>query len=211
MGKLKPKMANARYCNAGQLSPLFNDPFYQTIGIGTRVFLGGAQGYVTRSGTQHNPNVPRRENGTPTRPAGTLALIGDLNQMDCKWLKAVSIIGYGVTLSIALGVPIPILDEEILRYTTISDDEIIAPVIDFSRFYPTGVGEPILGEVTYAELRRGAIRLKGKTIPTASFSSYANARKVAEHLKELIYNEIFMLTEAQAHLPGAFIKENVRL
>ena len=31
MGVLKPKAANANYCSAGQLSPLFNDPYYKTI------------------------------------------------------------------------------------------------------------------------------------------------------------------------------------
>jgi uncharacterized protein (DUF39 family) len=53
MGTLKPKMGNANYCSAGELSPLFNDPCYRTIGLGTRIFLGGAVGYVTWLGTQH--------------------------------------------------------------------------------------------------------------------------------------------------------------
>ena len=30
-----------------QLSPLLNDPEYRTIGIGTRVFIGGTHGYVS--------------------------------------------------------------------------------------------------------------------------------------------------------------------
>jgi len=41
MGKLLPHFGNATYSCAGQLSPLINDPYYRTIGIGTRVFLGG--------------------------------------------------------------------------------------------------------------------------------------------------------------------------
>ncbi len=203
MGKLKPKLGNANYCSAGQLSPLFKDPCYRTIGIGTRVFLGGAQGYVARSGTQHNPDVPRGENRTPRRPAGTLALIADLKQMDARWLRAVSFAGYGVTLSLALGVPIPIIDEEMLRFAAITDDEIMAPVVDYSRFYPTGEGEPVLGEVSYAELKSGEIRVRGKAVPTGSFSSYARAREVAQHLKSLIESRAFLLTEPQAPLPGA--------
>ncbi|MGD9211936.1 MAG: homocysteine biosynthesis protein, partial [Desulfobacteraceae bacterium] len=59
MGTLKPRGSNASYCSAGQLSPMFNDPYYKTIGLGTRIFLGGAQGYVTWYGTQHNSNVER--------------------------------------------------------------------------------------------------------------------------------------------------------
>ncbi len=65
MGVLKPKMGNVNYCSAGQLSPLFNDPYYKTIGIGTRIFLGGGTGYVAWQGTQHNPTVPRTEKGVP--------------------------------------------------------------------------------------------------------------------------------------------------
>ena len=74
------------FCSAGQLSPLMNDPLYKTIGIGTRIFLGGGTGYVAWNGTQHNPCAPRTEKGVPTRGAGTLAVIGDLRQMSPKWL-----------------------------------------------------------------------------------------------------------------------------
>ncbi|MBU2498188.1 MAG: homocysteine biosynthesis protein, partial [Proteobacteria bacterium] len=105
MGKLKPRAGNANYCSAGQLSPLLNDPLYRTIGIGTRVFLSGAQGYVAWYGTQHNPNAPRSENGTPRSGSGTLALIGNLKEMSATWLRAVSYTGYGVSLSLAVGVP----------------------------------------------------------------------------------------------------------
>lgn len=63
MGILQPRLGNANYCSAGQLSPLFNDPYYKTIGIGTRIFLGGGIGYIAWQGTQHNPNVPRTRGG----------------------------------------------------------------------------------------------------------------------------------------------------
>lgn len=205
MGKLKPKLGNAYYCSAGQLSPLFNDPHFRTIGIGTRVFLSGAEGYVAWPGTQHNPNAPRLKNGTPQTPAGTLALIGDMRQMSTEWLRAVSYTGYGVTLSLAVGVPIPILDEDILRSVCVTDAQLKAPVVDYSEFYPTGQGEAKLGEVTYEELKSGSIHIKNQDVPTGSFSSYALARKVAHHLKQLIQDGDFLLTQFQASLPGAAI------
>ena len=96
MGMLRPKMANASYATSGQLSPLFNDPYYRTIGIGTRIFLGGAQGFVAWDGTQHNPNVERGKNGVPLGGAGTIATIGNLKDMSPEWLVAASILGYGV-------------------------------------------------------------------------------------------------------------------
>jgi uncharacterized protein (DUF39 family) len=208
MGLLKPMLGNANYCSAGQLSPMLNDPFYRTIGIGSRIFLSGAQGYVAWNGTQHNPDVPRSENGTPRKAAGTLALIGNLKEMDPQWIRAVSYTGYGVSLSLAVGVPIPILDEEMMRFVSVSDDELTAPVVDYSRFYPTGEGEALLGEVTYAQLKSGSIEVKGKQVPTGCFSSYSKAREVAEHLKSLIQSGGFLLTQPVAPLPGA--KEGLR-
>jgi len=203
MGLLKPMLGNANYCSAGQLSPMLNDPFYRTIGIGSRIFLSGAQGYVAWNGTQHNPDVPRSENGTPRKGAGTLALIGNLREMDPQWIRAVSYTGYGVSLSLAVGVPIPILDEEMMKFVSVSDDELTAPVVDYSRFYPTGEGEALLGEVTYAQLKSGSIEVKGKQVPTGCFSSYSKAREVAEHLKSLIQSGGFLLTQPVAPLPGA--------
>jgi uncharacterized protein (DUF39 family) len=203
MGKLKPKLGNAYYCSAGQLSPLFNDPYYRTIGIGTRIFFCGAQGYVVWPGTQHNPEAPRMNNGTPQTPAGTVALIGDMRDMTPKWLRAVSFTGYGLTLSVAVGIPIPVLDEEIVRLVSVTDAELKAPVVDYSKYYPRGEGETKLGEVTYKELKSGSIRIKDQDIPTGSFSSYAKAREVAQHLKDIIQIGDFFLTELQAPLPGA--------
>ena len=203
MGKLKPRMGNANYCSAGQLSPLLNDPCYRTIGIGTRVFLSGAEGYVAWPGTQHNPGVPRLENGTPKAAAGTLALVGDLKQMKSKWLRAVSYTGYGVSLSLAVGVPIPILDEEMMKFVSVTDEDLRAPVVDYSAYYPIGEGVAKLAEVTYAELKSGAVEINGTKVPTGCFSSYALAREVAEHLKQLIRNREFLLSQFVSPLPGA--------
>jgi L-aspartate semialdehyde sulfurtransferase len=203
MGKLKPRLGNANYCSAGQLSPLLNDPMYRTIGIGTRVFFCGAEGYVVWNGTQHNPDIPRLANGTPTAGAGTLALIGNLKDMDPRWLRAVSFAGYGVSLSVAVGIPIPIVDEEMMKCVSVSDAELKAPVIDYSVFYPTGQGaNPRLAEVTYEELKSGVIEVGGKKVPTGSFSSYAKAREVAGYLKSLITNGSFFLSQPVQPLPG---------
>ena len=117
MGVLRPKMANATYSTSGQLSPLFNDPWLKTIGIGTRIFLGGAQGFVAWSGTQHATHVLRGENGVPKEGAGTLDVVGDLKEMRPDWIVGASMLGYGVSLYVGIGVPIPILNEEMARYT----------------------------------------------------------------------------------------------
>jgi uncharacterized protein (DUF39 family) len=201
MGILKPRLGNANYSSAGQLSPLFNDPYYRTIGIGMRIFLGGGTGYIAWQGTQHNPSVPRTEKGLPREGAGTLATIGDLKQMSPRWLVGTSMLGYGCSLTVGIGVPIPILSEEILKYTMVSDEDILAPVVDYAGAYPQRRPE-ILAEVSYAELKSGKIRVSGRDVPTASLSSYPRAVEIATTLKEWLKAGKFLLTEPVAPLPG---------
>ena len=201
MGVLKPKLGNANYCSAGQLSPLLNDPLYKTIGIGTKIFLGGGIGYVAWQGTQHSPSVKRKENGVPSVPAGTLAVIGDLKQMKPQWLVGTSMLGYGATLTVGIGIPIPILDEEMAKFTSVKDSEIFAPIVDYSKAYPERKSET-LGEVSYAELKSGKISIKGKEVPTGSLSSYSKALEIAKTLKLWIMEGDFLLTEPVAPLPG---------
>jgi uncharacterized protein (DUF39 family) len=201
MGVLKPNLGNANYCSAGQLSPLLNDPYYKTIGVGTKILLGGGVGYVAWHGTQHNPTALRGDNGVPRRGAGTVAVIGDLKQMKPEWLVGTSMLGYGCTLTVGIGVPIPILSEEILRYTAVGDAEILAPIVDYSDAYPQR--EPgILGEVSYARLKSGHIKVRRKDVPTASLSSYPKAVEIASILKQWIETGDFLLTEPVAPLPG---------
>jgi uncharacterized protein (DUF39 family) len=201
MGMLKPELGNAHYSTSGQLSPLFNDPLYKTIGIGTRIFLGGGKGYVVWHGTQHNPKVVRTEKGVPKGGAGTLSVIGDLKQMKPQWLLGTSFQGYGATLTVGLGVPIPLLNEEILGYVTVKDADLVTQIIDYSHDYPNGITRS-LGEVTYAQLKSGEIEVEGKRVPTASVSSYFKAVEIAEELKSWIKVGQFELGEPVALLPG---------
>jgi len=201
MGVLKPNLGSANYSTAGQLSPLLNDPYYKTVGIGTRIFLGGGIGYVAWHGTQHNPSALRGENGVPKRGAGTLAVIGDLKQMSADWLRGVSFLGYGASLAVGIGVPIPILSEEIIAYTAVRDDQLWAPVIDYSEAYPQRKPD-ILGEVSYAQLKSGTIQVQGKDVPTASLSSYSKAVEIANTLKNWVQKGEFLLSEPVAPLPG---------
>ena len=201
MGMLKPGVGNANYCSAGQLSPLLNDPLYKTIGVGTRIFLGGGIGYVAWQGTQHNPTMKRKDNGVPQAPAGTLAVLGDLKQMKQGWLRGTTFQGYGTTLTVGIGIPIPILDEEICRYTAVKDEELWAQVVDYSEAYPQGISGSI-GEVNYAQLKSGKITVQGKEALTGNLSSYPKAVEIANILKEWIKKGDFLLSEPVAYLPG---------
>jgi len=202
LGMLKPHLGNANYCSAGQLSPLLNDPQYQTIGIGTRIFLGGGVGYVVWQGTQHNPGVARKPNGVPQAPAGNLAVMGDLKQMKPEWLRGATMQGYGVTLTVGIGIPIPVLNEEVCRSTAVKDEDIWTQVVDYSEAYPQGVPGS-LGEVNYQQLRSGMITVRGKRVNTGNLSSYPKALEIARTLKDWIRSGDFLLTEKVASLPAA--------
>jgi len=192
MGTLKPHVGNANYSTSGCLSPLFNDPYLKTIGLGTRIFLGGAQGYVTWTGTQHKKDVDRGLNGVPLSGAGTLSVIGDLKQMSPEWIVGLSIRGYGASISVGLGIPIPILNEEILKYTSVSDKEIFTQIIDYGHDYPEGISKSY-GQISYAELKSGTITIKGRHVPTVPMSSMVKARKIAQILKTEIQRSRFYI------------------
>ncbi|MDL2271752.1 homocysteine biosynthesis protein [Desulfovibrio sp. OttesenSCG-928-I05] len=199
MGVLKGNLRNANYATAGELSPLFNDPFLRTIGLGTKILLGGGVGWVIGAGTQHVTKPKRTERGIPLSPAGTLMLRGDMKGMNARYVRGLSILGYGCSLAVGVAIPIPILNEDMAFFTGVSDAEIPMPVKDYGHDYPNR--DPrILGHVSYEELRSGTIRVMDKDVETVPLTSYALSLECANSLKELIEKGEFTLTEAQEEI-----------
>lgn len=198
MGILLPKMRNASYSTSGQLSPLLNDPKFLTIGIGTRIFLGGAQGYIVWEGTQFSPQSLKTENGKTTYKGGTLAVIGNLKEMSPDYIRAAIFKGYGVSMIMGIGIPIPILNSEIMKYTAVKNENIYTEIIDYS--FPH-LKKPSLGWVNYKQLREGNITIQGKDVPVSPLSSYAKAREIAQKLKEEISKGKFLLQEPIQKFP----------
>lgn len=200
MGTLDPERKNATYCSAGQLSPLLNDPLYETIGVGTSVWLAGAHGHVYAEGTQHAGGGKRNDHDVPTGGAGTLAVTGDMKQMLGEFVRGVSLVGYGTSLGVGVGVPIPILSPDILKRTCIRDRDIDAPVVDYSVAYPEATGE-VICYVNYEQLKSGRITVEDKEIEVGSLSSYSKAREIAALLRDEIARGEFLLSEPIARLP----------
>ncbi|EDX84561.1 conserved domain protein, putative [Synechococcus sp. PCC 7335] len=198
LGPLQPRLGNAVYANTGALSPLLNLPDLQTIGIGTRILLGGSEGYIAWEGTQHFPLQRRLPNRTPVGPAATVALIGDAKRMDAHWVRGCYFKGYGPSLMLGVGVPIPILNQAVLASCAVKDEDLVVPVIDFS--IPRRV-RPIFGLVSYAQLKSGRIVLDGKAVRTAPLASVYLSGQVALDLKQRIEAGEFELTKAIAALP----------
>ena len=198
LGTLQPQLRNAVYSNAGAISPLLNDPDLEVVGIGTKIWLGGGIGYIAWEGTQHFPLQKRLDNRTPIGPAATVALIGDAKQMNPKWVRGCYFQNYGSSLMLGVGVPIPVLEEKVIRNCSVLDHEIVAPIIDFS--IPRRV-RPTFGLVTYAQLKSGQLKIDGKKVRVAPLASIAFSRLVAEELKNEIDQGKFTLTEPVTFLP----------
>lgn len=198
LGPLQPRLSNAVYSNPGAISPLLNDPDLKLIGIGTQIFLGGGIGYIAWEGTQHFPLQKRLPNRTPIGPSATLALIGDAKQMSPKWVRGCYFKNYGPSMMIGVGVPLPVLNEEVVKNCAIQDQDIVAPVVDFS--IPRRV-RPTFGLVSYAQLKTGRITVDGKSVRVAPLASVFLSRQVALELKQWIEKGEFTLTEPVAAIP----------
>jgi len=196
MGTLLPNLRNATYSTSGELSPLINDPEFRTIGLGTRIFLGGTQGFVVWPGTQFHTTRPKNEYGIPTTNAATIAVMGNLKEMSSDYIQAAYYEKYGVSMFVGIGIPIPILDVDMARRVSINNSQIETSVLDYGT-----VGTPKLGQVTYEELKSGSIKVQGKKIRTAPVASLSKARKIADELKKWLLNGDFEVSKPVQMFP----------
>ncbi len=163
------------------LNPISNDPKFRLIGSGVPIFLCGAQGMVIGEGTQHSP----------AGGYGTLMVTGDLKEMSQDYLRAATMTGYGVTLYVGLGIPLPVLDIDVVRATAVRDEDITVDLLDYG--VPSR-SRPAVRKVTYAELRSGTVEMNGEEVRTSSLSSFRKARQVAEELKHWVEQGSMQLT-----------------
>jgi uncharacterized protein (DUF39 family) len=135
-------------------------------------------------------------NGTPVNLAGTLALIGDMKKMSSQYIRAAVYEKYGTTLFVGVGIPIPILDEDMAEKTGITDKDIYTTIVDKS-------GQTTFSQrVSYQELRSGSVTIQGRKVPTAPLSSMKKAREIAQELKQQIQAGEFLLTNPVEYLPN---------
>lgn len=198
MGKLLPHYGNVTFSGSGCLNPLCNDPDYETIGVGTRIFLGGGIGYIIGEGTQHNPK----------EQFGTLMVKGDLKKMKPRYLRGAAFTKYGTTMFVGLGVPIPILNQRLALKTAVSDEEITTKIIDYG---VPRLQRPVLREVTYSELKSGKVELNGETVKASPISSINMAREIAETLKKWIENGEFFLSAPIEKLPRGTVFKPMKM
>jgi uncharacterized protein (DUF39 family) len=200
MGTLLPRTGNVTYSTSGELSPLLKDPGLRTIGVGTRLLVGGAVGYVAWNGTQCKTSAPKNENGTPMTPGATLAVVGELREMDTKYISPAVFKGYGTSMNVGIGIPIPVIDMDVLRACAVTNKDITTNIVDYS---VQSRSKPVIKTVTYEELQSGKVEIDGKEVKTSPTSSIRKAREIAENLKKLILDGEFLLEE-----PVKFFKKD---
>jgi len=100
---------------------------------------------------------------------------------------------------IGIGIPVPVIDEEMVEFLSVKDEDIYTEIFDYS---VQRRNKPSYGKINYRQLRSGTVELKGKKVFTGSLSSYKTALEIADVLKSWIIKKSFYLTSAVCQLPS---------
>lgn len=188
MGTLLPRFGNVTYSGAGQLSPLYKDRGFETVGIGTRIFLGGGVGYVVGEGTQHSPQTQ----------FGTIMVTGDLKAMNPRYLRGATFHRYGTTLYVGIGIPIPIINMRVAESAALKDEDIETSILDYG--VPSR-NRPTICRASYAQLKSGEICINDQKTRSSPLSSFKYAEEIAETTKRWIQERSFQLCRPAELLP----------
>jgi len=189
MGTLLPNYGNVTFSGSGQLSPLYKDNNFETIGIGTKIFLGGGVGYVIGEGTQH----------CPQKQFGTIMVRGDLKQMSARYLRGATFYRYGTTLYVGLGIPVPIINERVAGTAALKDSDILTDILDYG--VPSR-NRPAVKRASYEELKSGKVQIGDDEINSSPLSSFKIAEEVAGNLRDWIMEKRFLLNRPAELLPA---------
>jgi putative methanogenesis marker 16 metalloprotein len=134
VGKFEGACKELTFSGCGELNPLEKDPVMDVIGIGTKILMNGAVGFVIGEGTRSSPEKPN------------LMGIADMHGMLPQYLGGFRT-SAGPETWTSWAVPIPVLNEHVLENAKKLDEEIKLGVHDVHNRRP-------LGEITYADVWR---------------------------------------------------------
>jgi putative methanogenesis marker 16 metalloprotein len=163
-----PHFAAATVSGCGQINPIKNDPHLETIGIGTRILINGAQGFVMGTGTR----------SMPTRP--NLLGLADMRHMDPEYMGGFAT-SAGPECIGSWAVPIPVLNESILRSILLQDRNIPLTIMDVN--VRQKIGKSTYGDVWDSvdlEVQFDPERCKGCTRCTAAPACPMNAISIED-------------------------------
>ena len=129
---LKGPFMELTFSGCGELNPLEKDPFMETIGMGTKILMNGAEGFVVGQGTRSSAAKPN------------LMGIADMHGMLPEYLGGFRTAA-GPEILTSWAVPIPIVNEQVLETVKKLDEEIPLDVLDVHTRLP-------VGEITYADV-----------------------------------------------------------
>lgn len=168
------------FCGCGELNPIENDPKLETIGIGTRVLINGAKGFVTGQGTRSAPDNPN------------LTGFADLHDMVPEYMGGF-VTSAGPEIINTWAVPIPVLNQGMLENILKLDSQIPLKLVDLAGRIP-------LCEITYGDVWDNAdLNVKyepGKCIncktclvaEACPMGAVSKGEKGAEHKPDLCFN-----------------------
>jgi putative methanogenesis marker 16 metalloprotein len=107
----------ASVSGCGDINPLQNDPGLDVIGTGTRILLNGGTGYVMGLGTRSSRVKPN------------IAAFADMKTMIPEMMGGIRT-SLGPECNTSVAIPIPVLDETILKNLLITNRQIPLPVAD---------------------------------------------------------------------------------
>lgn len=129
--EFEPDMRTATFSGCGQINPLKNDPMLETIGVGTRILMNGAQGFVIGEGTRSSPARPN------------LTGFADMHDMDPALMGGFTT-SAGPECIVSWAIPIPVVSQSVIDAITMTDKEVPMPVMDVDR-------RVTIGGTTYAD------------------------------------------------------------
>ncbi|MFZ2070464.1 MAG: methanogenesis marker 16 metalloprotein [Halobacteriota archaeon] len=132
VGKFKGAFKELHFSGCGELNPLEKDPVLNTIGMGTKILMNGAEGFVIGRGTRSTDEKPN------------LMGISDMHGMLPEYMGGFRT-SAGPEVWTSWAVPIPILNVGILESAKRLDEAIKLTVLDVHDRQP-------VGEITYADV-----------------------------------------------------------
>jgi putative methanogenesis marker 16 metalloprotein len=127
-----PDLQEATFSGCGLVNPLKNDPLLESIGMGTRILLNGAEGYVIGTGTRSSRERPN------------LSGFADMHEMVPEYMGGF-VTSSGPECICSLAVAIPVVSKTIFEEMMRPDREIALPVNDVC-------SRMVIGQASYGDV-----------------------------------------------------------
>lgn len=189
-GPLLGPFANALYSCGGADSIGLAMPGLTLLGPGSPVLVAGAIGWVTGSGSGHQPDPRRLPSGHARTPGAVAAVSVDLHEIEPGWLRACHFEGHGSALLVPIAAPIPLLNAGVAQQLAANNDLLEAPVLDVA--IPRRI-KPSFGGVSYSALQAGRIRVNGRDLSAAPSHSPRLAEAIGRELIDRLIDGRFPL------------------